>query len=122
MIRESIKKQLEACTFADLTNFDQNTNTYYIPKYNKPIYELNKCYLIKIPNCLIADTTSVLATNWNKNTAPQAEYIKAFVSKILGKMIYVDCVAYDFETKQDTNLYWSGWLPINEITQVAYIG
>ena len=42
MIRSIIKEQLEKCQFADLNNFDPTTNTFYIKKYSKPTYELNR--------------------------------------------------------------------------------
>ena len=49
MIRPIIKEQLEKCQFADLNNFDPATNTFYIKKYSKPTYEVNHCYLVKLP-------------------------------------------------------------------------
>jgi hypothetical protein len=34
-------------------------------------------------------------------------------------MAYVDSIGYDINTKQDINILWSGWLPREEISQLA---
>lgn len=119
MIRHIIKEQLEKCQFADLNNYDQNTNTYLIKKYSKPTYDLNKCYLVKLPTSIINNGDSVLAVNWNNCTFPRTQYLKIYISKVLGNMIYVDSIGFDFDTKQDLNLMWSGWLNNLELTQIA---
>lgn len=119
MIRPYIKEQLKKCTFADLSYFDEKTNTYLIPKYCKPTYELNKCYLIKIADYFVNNNNTVIATNWNNGMSPANSCMKIYVSKALGKMIYVDSLAYDLNTNQDINNYWSGWLSIDDLTQLA---
>ena len=121
IIRSIIKEQLEKCQFADLNNYDQVTNTFFIKKYYKPTYELNKCYLIKLPIEIINNSDSVLAVNWNSGSSPSTQYLKIYISKILGNMIYVDSVGFNFETKQDLVLMWSGWLDSNIITQIAVL-
>ena len=37
----------------------------------------------------------------------------------VGKMIYVDSLVFNIDTKSDTNIIWSGWLPTEQITQIA---
>ena len=119
MIRPIIKEQLEKCQFADLNNFDPNTNTFYIKKYSKPTYELNHCYLVKLPLNIVNITDSVLATNWNNGSCPKTQYLKIYISKALGTMIYVDSIGFDFENKQDLNIMWSGWLDSLQLTQIS---
>ena len=119
MIRQVIKEQLEKCQFADLNNYDPNTNTFLIRKYCKPTYELNHCYLVKLPLNIINAGDSVLAVNWNSGSFPKTQYLKVYVSKIMGNMIYVDSIGFDFNTKQDLTLMWSGWLNTSELTQIA---
>ena len=119
MSSEIIKKQLKQVYYADLSNFDPETNTYTIPKYSKPRYEIGKCYLINLNPILVGNTWSVFATNWNNSTCPLTPYVKAAVSKINGKMLYVDTLAYDFENRQDLTIMWSGWLPEDEIIQIC---
>ncbi len=119
MIRPLIKEQLDKCQFANLNNYDSVTNTFLIPKYSQPTYDLNKCYLVKLPLNIISTGDSVLATNWNNGSFPKTQYLKIYISKTMGNMIYVDSVGFDFETKQDLNLMWSGWLNTSELTQIA---
>ena len=121
MIRPYIKEQLKKCNFADLSNYDEKSQTFFIPTYTKPTYELNKCYLIQVADYFINNKVSLIATNWNNGTAPANPYLKIFVSKVLGKMIYVDTLAYDIQLNQDINNYWSGWLSIDDIKQLARI-
>lgn len=101
MSQTFIEKQLEKVMIADLSNFDLQTNTYKIPKYTKPHYEVGKCYLIQLPKNIINNTTCILATNWNNHIMPDHEYYKAYVNKTIGTYAYFDCLAYDFDTKQD---------------------
>jgi hypothetical protein len=119
MIRPIIKEQLEKCQFADLNNFDHNTNTFYIKKYSKPTYEINHCYLVKLPLNIVNAADSVLAVNWNNGTCPKTQYLKIYISKALGTMIYVDSISFDFDTKQDLSIMWSGWLDSAQLTQIS---
>ena len=119
MIRPIIKEQLEKCQFADLNNFDPTTNTFYIKKYSKPTYELNRCYLVKLPLSIVNVPDSVLAVNWNNGSCPKTQYLKIYISKCLGNMIMVDSIGFDFEVKQDLNIMWSGWLDSSQLTQIS---
>ena len=121
MIRPIIKEQLDKCQFANLNNYDQATNTFLIPKYSKPTYDLNKCYLVRLPLNIVNTGDSVLATNWNNGSFPRVQYLKIYISKTLGSMIYVDSIGFDFNTKQDLNLMWSGWLNTAELTQITIL-
>lgn len=118
MLRNYIKEQLEKCAFADLSDFDPVTNTFRIKKYSKPVYNLHKCYLVSLLPHLLSPS-AVIATNWNAGAVPPHQFLKIYVSRILGKMIYVDSIAYDIDSQTDLGQIWSGWLPIEEITQIA---
>ena len=119
MIRPIIKEQLDKCQFADLNNYDPGTNTFYIRKYSKPTYEINHCYLVRLPLNIVDAPDSVLAVNWNNGSCPKTQYLKIYVSRVLGNMIQVDSISYNFETRQDLNLMWSGWLDINTLAQIT---
>lgn len=119
MIRPLIKEQLEKCQFADLNNFDPNTGTFYIKKYSKPTYEINHCYLVKLPLNIVNTTDSVLAVNWNNGSCPKTQYLKIYISKMLGNMCLCDSLGYDFENKQDLNIMWSGWLDTSQLIQIS---
>lgn len=120
-MRKIIEEQLLQVKVADLSNFDEAINTYYIPKYKKPAYDVGNCYIIQISKTIINNPDSVWATNWNNGSCPHDFYLKAYVSKVLGQMIYVDTLAYDMETSKDLTNMWSGWLPVSEITYIKQI-
>lgn len=120
-MRDLIKQQLQNCSYANLNNFDPETCTFHIPKYCKPHYALGNMYLVQVSGALVGNTNSVIATNYNNGTAPMYPYLKIFVSKSLGKMIYVDSLGFDPQTKQDINVLWSGWLPTEELTMLSTI-
>lgn len=112
-----IEKQLKQVQIADLTDFNKDTNTYNIPKFCQKRVSVGECYIIKLDRCLLSKTSSeVFANNWNKGSIPPFEYMKVDISKILGKNIFVNGIGFDFQTKQDINEMWSGWLPLTQIT------
>lgn len=121
MIRKIIKEQLKKCQFADLNNYNEKTNTFFIRKYCKPTYEINHCYLVKLPLNIVNATDSVLAVNWNNGICPKTQYLKIYISKVLGSMIYVDSISFDFDIKQDLNIMWSGWLDSSQLTQISVL-
>ena len=116
-----IEQQLKNCVFADLRKYDAENNIYYIPRYTKPQYSIGKCYLIKLPGNIVNNPNSILATNWNNGTTPKHESYKAYVSKLIGKVAYMDCLAFDWENKVDLNDMWSGYLDTDELTQLGEI-
>lgn len=116
---EYIEKQLKGCAVANLKNYDPVNHVFHIPKYTKPKYDIGGCYLVKLDGHIINNDTSVLATNWNNGTSPKYEYLKIYVSKAVGKTIYVDGLAYDFVNKVDMTDMWTGWLDTEYLTQLA---
>ena len=115
-MREYVKELLKQCKYADLSSGDEEKGLYIIPMYSKPTFDVGCTYLIKLPRDVVGNRQSVLASNWNKGTAPKYEVLKAYVSKELGSMIYVDSVGV--VDGDDTDELWSGWLPAKEITQL----
>ena len=120
-MRDLIRKQLQSCSYANLNNYNPETRTFNIPKYQKPHFVLGNMYLVQVSGAVVGNTTSVVATNYNNGTAPGFQYLKIFVSKSLGKMIYVDSIGFDPDTKRDVNVMWSGWLPTEELTIISQV-
>lgn len=120
-MRELIKRQLQNCNYANLNNYDPATGTFIIPKYTKPHYALGNMYLVQVSGAVVNNTSSVIAVNYNNGTAPAYPYLKIFVSKALGKLIYVDSLGFDPSTKQDINVLWSGWLPVEELKLISQV-
>lgn len=114
-----IEEQLKKCVYADLSHYDEETGIYRIPKYTKPQFLPGKCYIVRLPREILGDRTSVLATNWNNGSAPNMECCKAYVNKAMGKYIYADCLAYDWESGKELQDIWSGWLDLTTLTQLA---
>jgi hypothetical protein len=67
----------------------------------------------------VNNSDSVLAVNWNNGSFPKTQYLKIYISKTLGNMIYVDSIGFDFDTKQDLSMMWSGWLDSSQLTQIS---
>ena len=113
MINKLIEEQLNKVLDADLSHFDEASNTFFIPKKNEIKLEVDSFYLIKLkPQIFINE---VLKNNWNKGSTPPGEYLKVDVCNKLGNMFKVNCIVYDNNTKQDLTVSWSGWLPADEI-------
>jgi hypothetical protein len=118
-MRELIKNQLKQCAYADLSNYNPEVGVFTIPKYSKPKYDVGKMYIVQVANELVNNNNSVVACNWNNSTSPKSNYLKIYVSKMVGKMIYVDSLVFNMETRSDTMILWSGWLPVEQITQLS---
>lgn len=120
-MRDYIKKQLMQVKYADLSNYDKETGVFIIKKYNKPVYDVGKCYIVQLPNHLVNNPSSLEAINYNNGTSPRGNILKIYVNKTLGKMIQVDSLVFDMESNQDTAIMWSGWLPTELLSQIAAI-
>lgn len=120
-MNELIKKQFEKVEVADLSNFNEN-GEFIIPRYERDRFEEDKCYLIELDRTLtINNPNSLIQSNWNNNTYPLYQYLKVDVSKVMGKMIKVNSVAFDYATNQDIAYYWTGWLPIDLIKIISVL-
>lgn len=113
-----VKKELQKVQFADLSDYNKETRTYKIPKNVGFKIDVGNSLLIKLDAYILNKENNVLATNWNKGSIPQYSYYKIEITKIMGKMILVDGLAFDYETNQDISDVWSGWLPLEHISIV----
>lgn len=114
-----IEQQLGNVKLADLSNYDESSNTYHIPKYSELRLEIGKCYLICLDDELTRyDSNSILISNWNRGTYPKHKYLKVDVIKQVGKMVFVNSIGYDNELEKDINDVWEGWLPLQQISLV----
>ena len=113
MTNKIIKEQLKRVEVADLSNFDINTNTYFIPRKNSIRIEEDHTYIFQLKDS--AFTNNVVNVNWNNSSAPKNVYYKADVIKKMSGMIKIIGIGYDITTGQDINSFWSGWLSLNDI-------
>lgn len=114
-----IEKQLKQVVNADLSNFDPETNTYYIPKRVDKKIEEDKCYLIRLKPQ--AFTNRYVIDNWNNGSIPDCKYLKIDVSRKMSKMIKVVSVGFDYEHNKDLSYFWNGWLSTDDIEVIDYI-
>ena len=108
-----IQEQLQKVNFADLSNFNPETNTYIIPQKKDIKVEVDGCYLVKLLPTFY--TNEVVKVNWNENKTPIYDCLEIDITKILGKMIKVNCIGYDEKENCPLNYFWSGWLYLPDI-------
>ena len=119
-MNKTIQEQLDKVKIADLSQFNEETNTYFIPKFTYVKVENDRCYLICLDDVLLVENpNSILMTNWKNRTTPKCKYMKVEVVKNLGKMILVNGIGYDNNTKEDLNYSWYGWLPVQNIKVIS---
>ena len=105
IIQEQLKKTVEA----DLSNFDESTQEYFIPQKKETKFEIDHVYLIKLTNEMNNPYNSI-NTNWNNGNRPTFEYCKIDVSRIMGRMLYVNAIVYDNINNVDLDDIWTGWI------------
>jgi hypothetical protein len=111
----TLDKELAKVAVADLSNYNEATRTYIIPKFVAKKLENGKVYLLKLDSSLLSIIDNVVAINWNRGSIPQDSCYKAQVIKTIGKMVYIDGLAFDETNNVDLNRTWSGWLPLQQI-------
>ena len=116
MTNKIIEEQLKKVIYADLSHYDESTNTYYIPKIDKEKLEVNKSYIIHIKDSLY--NNDVLKFNYNNGRVPPYKDYLVDIVSIIGKNIKVNAVRYDSEKDKVLNDMWSGYLTINDIDVV----
>lgn len=119
-MNKAIKDQLEKVKVANIGYYDNDTTEIIIPRFEQVRYEIGSYYLVKLDGALTSPTgNELLISNWNKGTYPRCEFLKIDVTKVLGKMIYVNALGYDNEKQEDLNYCWTGWLPIQQLELVT---
>ncbi len=115
-MRDYVKKQLLSLELAIPSSYDEKTNTYFIPRYTKPIYKVGKSYLVKLPDNYIS-----LMQGWGNKNYPKSNYLKIIVKNTLGKSINVDALEIDPQSLLDTERLWFGYLNTDYIEQIKKI-
>lgn len=105
--------QLSKVCYADLSNYNEEENSYFIPKINNIKIQLNHTYIIEIKESI--KNNQVLKCNYNKGEIPPFKYCLMDVLLVLGKIIKINGVEYDLKNKKPLNNIWSGFLNINDI-------
>ena len=114
-----IKEQLDKTNFADLSNYDENTCTYFIKKRVDIKLVQDHCYLIELKATLFDN--QALVVNWNQNNMPKVNALKIEVCRLMGDMVKVNGIGWDSISNKDLNYYWTGWLTIKDIKVIQEI-
>lgn len=111
-MRDILKNQLKQCQVADLSSGIETDDSIIIkiPKFKGLRLEIGEQALVRVADELISTAG---------NTGPRIPYLKIYVSKLDGKLAYVDSLGFDFEHKKDLMITWSGWLPLDKIELIA---
>lgn len=117
--RELVQRELEKVIYADLSDFDVETNTYHIPQRKDITLTPNRSYIVRIKPSLYRN--DILKNNYNNGNVPPFNcYLVDIVSR-LGKVIKVNAVEYDLSTQTPLSNVWSGYLAVKDIEIVREI-
>lgn len=113
-----IKKQLRLVKVADLPHYEEDTTLIKIPKkINQGLsVQLNHYYLIELEDYILKPPPGFsLHVDWNNNKVPQHKFYKCQCIRLMGKMIKILGVAFDYENRLDLDENWDGWLPLKSV-------
>ena len=111
-----IKQQLQKTKHCNFPEYDDTTTHMIIPRNTELYFTEGKCYVIELQDYLInPSNTFTYHINWNQNRIPTCKWYKCECIRIMGNNIQIDGVGYDNISNTDTDIIWSGWLPIQSI-------
>lgn len=108
-----VQEELGKVVYADLSNYDEATKTYHIPKANKIRIKLNHSYIIEVKGSI--KNNDLLRSNYNQGNEPELTTYLVDVIAILNKVIKVNGVKYNIRENKTENIYWNGYLSIRDI-------
>ena len=109
-MREYIKNQLLSLDLAQIEYYDTAGHYFFIPKYSKPAFVVNKMYLVEVEPELI-----------DAKDKPLQRYLKIYVAEDGIDGLKVDAVGCNPITKENTNYFWSGWIKEKYLKQIAVL-
>lgn len=113
MLNKIIEQQLNKVQNADLSNYNPETNTYFIKKRIDIKLEEDKGYIIYLKDSAFTNTTII--NNWNNGSFPKTRYLKIDIIKKMNNMIKINSIEYNLITKQNLDKHWSGWLCVDNL-------
>lgn len=108
--------QLKKVKVADLPQWNEDDLKLIIPKkvggYKRTDFVEGCTYIIELEKYLVEPFDGfTLHDNWNKGIPPKHRCLYVVIKQIMGKMIQIDSVGYDYKQKAIINDNWTGWLP-----------
>lgn len=117
-MNQYIKQQLNLVKIADLPSWNDNTTELIIPKKSPTeiVAQEGHYYLIEVEDYILNPPEGfTLHINWNNGEIPKHKFMKCMCVKVMGKMIKILGVGFDYESKTDLDENWDGWLPLKSI-------
>ena len=114
-----IEQQLKLAKVADIPAWSKDTAELIISKKTVEEIEFQEghFYLIELADYLLDPPDGfTLHINWNNNNVPKHKFMKCQCVKVMGKMIKILGVGFDYENRMDLDEDWDGWLPLKSIT------
>lgn len=115
-------EELKKCKVAQLPPYNSSTRHLIIPKAQnvEQYLQPGKCFLIKLePYILNPPEGFTLHDNWNQGRKPPQQFMKVEIAQVMGKMIKVNGLGYDYANQRDTDEIWEGWLPKKAISIIS---
>ena len=115
-------EELKKCKVAQLPPYDSSTRQMIIPKAQnvEQYLQPGKCFLIKLESYILNPPEGfTLHDNWNQGKKPPQQFMKVEITQIMGKMIKVNGLGYDYSNQRDTDEIWEGWLPKKAISIIS---
>lgn len=120
-----IKQQLMKVKAVDLPAWDDSTTNIIINKKEDatPIsMQVNHYYVIQLKEYLLNPPQGFdLHVNWNNNVIPKSLFYKCQCLQLMGKMVKIFGVGFDYDNRRDLDDEWVGWLPLKSITVIREI-
>lgn len=119
-MNDLIRKQLTKIKVANVQPFKDTDKVIHIRKgLNINEFKIGNGYEIVLDDILLNPPNDFsFHINWNKGIVPRGKYLKCFVVAKIASIIKVDSVVCN-ENFEDSNIIWSGWLPIDMIRKVG---
>lgn len=111
-----VKEQLGKVRVAQLPEWDDDTLEMFIPKAADAAalenLQVGKYYLIKVEEYIVKPFDGFnLHENWNRGVIPKDRFMCAQIIQLMGKMVQINSMGYDYDEGAFTNNKWEGWLP-----------
>lgn len=108
--------QLKKVKVADLPQWDEDDVELIIPKkvgtYKRTDLVEGCKYIVELEKYIVEPFEGfTLHDNWNKGVPPKHRCLYITIKQIMGKMIEVESVGYDYKSKSIIYDVWNGWLP-----------
>lgn len=127
-MKDIILNQLQRVMVAELPPYDQTTTHMTIPKkggmdsMQSEVFKPGHFYIVELEDYIVHPPENFsLHQNWNNNVLPQVRGYRCLCVQVMGKMVKIDGVGYDWISHTEINTQWCGWVPLKSIKIIQEI-